>query len=200
MKRQPAKPLTNTCGGKTMEAKTLFQLHLELLRKKTGASYLAALCNLANIPADSIGFGADPEAGDRRIQAAIERYRPRFYEWLADELLKHEKAREAEIRKAIAEETERLTKGLKVGRVKGANSNRVRAAAIKALVAEIDQDLLSRLWSIPRRASYIAKELGGRTIEVNGERMRATMANGREYSAETIKRWISGGKKRAQEG
>jgi|GEM_PF-4611146 len=203
MKRQPAKPLTTTGRG-AMTAKALFQLHLKLLRRETGADYLDALCTLAHITADSLGFGIDPDAEDTRIQAAIDRYRPRFYEWLADELLKHEKAREAEIRKAVEEETERLTKGLNGGRAKGANVNKDRAAAIKALVMQMDRDLLlsplTCTWSIPRRASRIAEYLAGRTIEVSGERMRATMANGREYSAETIKRWISGGKKRAQEG
>jgi hypothetical protein len=214
MKLKSAAPLPVTGSG-GMKAKALFRLHLKLLRKKAdavGRAYLELLCSLASIPVESLGFGVYQDADDPRIAVAEERWRPRFYEWLADELLASEKSRDAEIRKAVEEETKRLTKGLVVGRQKGAEANKARAMMVQETAMKMNEDLRRDpercSWSIPRRAQYVAKQLSDRTIRLNGKEVTIRIFDEKRrpdekrppdeiwYAVSTIERWIKTASKR----
>ena len=85
---------------------------------------------------------------------------------------------------------------LKIGRQKGAEKNKARATAIKALAKQVNDALLrspiSARWGLDKRADAIARKFENGTIEINGKTTPARMVNGKSYSCETIKGWIIG--------
>lgn len=88
------------------------------------------------------------------------------------------------------------TQNLELGRQKGSSINKKRADAVKGLAYQINKDLLavadSARWNIKSRSKYIQQQLGSASIEVEGNRYKATMINGKKYSSETIRTWITG--------
>lgn len=85
---------------------------------------------------------------------------------------------------------------LKIGRQKGAEKNKARSTAIKALAKQVNDALLrspiSARWGLDKRAEAIAKKFENGTIEIDGRTTPARMVNGKSYSCETIKGWIIG--------
>jgi len=85
---------------------------------------------------------------------------------------------------------------LKIGRQKGAEKNKARSTAIKALAKQVNDALLrspiSARWGLDKRAEAIAKKFEDGTIEIDGKTTPARMVNGKSYSSETIKGWIIG--------
>ena len=85
---------------------------------------------------------------------------------------------------------------LKIGRQKGAEKNKARSTAIKALAKQVNDALLrspiSARWGLDKRAEAISKKLENGMIEIDGKLTPARMVNGKSYSCETIKGWIIG--------
>jgi len=85
---------------------------------------------------------------------------------------------------------------LTIGRIKGAQINKARSTAIKALAIQVNDALLrspiSARWGLDKRADAIAKKFENGTIEIDGKPTLARMMNGKSYSNETIKGWIIG--------
>ena len=91
---------------------------------------------------------------------------------------------------------QRKNENLKIGRIKGAQINKARSTAIKALAIQVNDALLrspiSARWGLDKRADAIAKKFENGTIEIDGKPTPARMMNGKNYSCETIKGWIIG--------
>ena len=82
------------------------------------------------------------------------------------------------------------------GRIKGSESNKARAAAIKSLALQFNDEVLKNpdtaRWGIEKRANHIELTFRNRTIAVNGKPYPATMVNGKKYAVATIAGWITG--------
>lgn len=198
---------------------SMYQAHLNLLRELAdwkGIPFIDVLRVLNKSYRPSLATVITKSTRQEQIKRAeqnlIDGYRIEYYEKIANACLELEetvinavkidakqlariKAKIEKVGQAL-KTSEVQEKNLKLGRNQGAAKNKKRAKAIKDLVIQLNSDLIKHAdtwrWNLNERATYIAEKIGLATVVVEGKSYNATMANGKKYSAATIRTWITG--------